>query len=211
MACAPYGGSATEHEDRTRRTGPFGMKLDYNSPVILTFALAATIILVADALALGQLMPFFTVGGEMRVGHPVDWFRLVSHVLGHGSVQHLVGNLMLILLVGPIVEEKYGSAALAAMIALTALVTGVLNVALFSTGLLGASGIAFMLILLSSITNVRRGRLPMTFVLVVVLYLGSEVVRALGADNVSQFTHLVGGLCGAGFGFGFHQLRGASS
>lgn len=187
------------------------MKIDYNSPVILTFALAATAVLVVDAVMLGSLMPLFTVGGTMSFANPVDWFRLVSHVLGHGSLPHLFGNLTLILLVGPIVEEKYGSAMLAAMIGMTALVTGVLNIALFSTGLLGASGIAFMLILLSSITNVRKGHLPLTFVLVVVLYLGSEVVSALGADNVSQFTHLVGGLCGAAFGFAAAARRGNRS
>jgi membrane associated rhomboid family serine protease len=179
------------------------MKLDYNSPVILTFAIAAALVLIADGLLLGSVMPVFTVGGTMHWGNPVDWLRLFTHVLGHGSVAHLVGNLTLILLLGPIVEEKYGSAALASMILVTALITGALNILLFSTGLLGASGIVFMLILLSSVTNVKKGYVPLTFVLVVVLYLGGEVVQALGPDEVSQAAHLIGGACGAAFGFAF--------
>lgn len=179
------------------------MRIDYNSPVILSFTFAAALILLGDVLLLGQLMPYFTVGGSMTLANPIDWLRLFTHVLGHGSVAHLVGNLTLILLLGPIVEEKYGSPALAGMIALTALVTGVLNVVLFSTGLLGASGIVFMLILLSSVTNLKKGTIPLTFLLVVLFYLGGEVIEALGPDEVSQAAHLIGGACGAAFGFAF--------
>ena len=68
-------------------------------------------------------------------------------------------------------------------------------------GLLGASGVVFMFILLSSVTNARRGRIPLTFVLVVLLFLGQEVWNGLTQDNVSQFAHVIGGLCGAAFGF----------
>lgn len=176
------------------------MKIQYNSPVVLTFALTCTALLIADALTAGSIMPFFTVGSSMRVADPVDWFRLLSHVLGHAGVEHLMGNMMLILLLGPMLEEKYGPFRLLSMIAATALITGVLNVLLFPNGLRGASGIAFMFILLSSITNARRGHIPLTFVLVMVLYLGQEIWRGLGSDNVSQFAHVMGGMCGAAFG-----------
>ena len=68
--------------------------------------------------------------------------------------------------------------------------------------LLGASGIVFMLILLSSLSGMRAGAIPLTLILVAVLYLGGEVVDAITLrDNVSQLTHVVGGLCGACLGF----------
>lgn len=183
------------------------MKIHYNSPVVLTFALVSTGLLVIDALLAGSLMRFFVVGPTMNPASPVDWFRLFSHVLGHASVPHLMGNMMLLLLVGPILEEKYGSARLLAMIGLTAVVTGGLNLLLFDSGLLGASGVVFMFILLSSITNARDGHLPLTLVLVVILFLGQEIVRGIGDDGVSQFAHVVGGLCGAGFGLVPGMLR----
>ena len=48
----------------------------------------------------------------------------------------------------------------------------------------------------------RDGSIPLTLILVVVLYLGGELVDAVSVrDNVSQLTHIIGGLCGAGFGF----------
>jgi hypothetical protein len=71
----------------------------------------------------------------------------------------------------------------------------------FNTALLGASGIVFMLILLASTANLRQGQIPLTFLLVAVLFLGGEVVDAFKNDHISQMAHLVGGLAGAAFGF----------
>ena len=175
------------------------MKVQYNAPVVLTFALVSTIVLIVGSVVPGNFMTFFTVPG--RLGGVADVPRLFTHVIGHSGVMHLYGNMLLILLLGPILEEKYGSKRLLVMIAATALITGVLNVVLFDSGLLGASGVVFMMILLSSITNVRDGMIPLTFILVVGLWIGQEVWDALGNDSVSQFAHIAGGACGAGFGF----------
>ena len=68
----------------------------------------------------------------------------------------------------------------------------------------GASGLAFMMILLSSFTNHREGELPLTFVLVVLLFLAKEVANAFNQDDISQFAHIIGGGFGSLFGF----LRG---
>ena len=108
-----------------------------------------------------------------------------------------------ILLLGPLLEEKYGSQTLALVILLTAGITGVLNNLLFPNVVLcGASGVCFAFILLSSITSLREGEIPLTFILVAVLFLGEQVVNGIVAkDNISQFTHIIGGLVGAGLGF----------
>src|SRR5262249_13352264 len=126
---------------------------------------------------------------------------LVTHILGHESWQHLLGNFMLILLIGPILEERHGSIQLAIMIVVTALVTGFANILLSSNGLLGASGIVFMMILLSSMANVKGGENPLTFIAVAVIYMGGEIVHAFSNDHVSHMAHLVGGGVGGVFGF----------
>lgn len=134
---------------------------------------------------------------------PLTYVRMFTHVLGHSGYEHFMGNMMLLLVVGPPLEEKYGSKRLFGCIVLTALVSGLVQFFLFpDTALLGASGIVFMLIVLSSLAGMRNGAIPLTLILVVVLYLGGEVVDAVSVnDNVSQLTHIIGGLCGAGFGF----------
>jgi len=108
---------------------------------------------------------------------------------------------MIILLVGPLLEEKYGSGKLLEMILITAIATGLLNAFLFSNSLIGGSGIAFMLILLGSFSNIRSKEIPLTFILIAVLFIGSEVISTLKIDQISQFSHLAGGFIGAGYGF----------
>lgn len=178
---------------------PFPIK--YNSPVVLTFALICTAVFFIDGSLAGAIMPYFTVGTAVNWSSPLSIFTLVSHVIGHASIEHLLGNLTFILLVGPIIEEKYGSGKTLVMILFTALITGVINISLFSTGLMGASGIVFMFILLVSFTNTTSGQIPLTFILVALLFLGKEVLASLSADQVSQFAHIMGGICGSVFGF----------
>ncbi len=183
------------------------MKLKYNSPVILTFALAsAAVMAIASVLGPGFVDTFFRVPGRNEGFRllSLGGLRLVTHVLGHASWTHLLGNFTLILLIGPMAEEKYGSGALLLMMFTTAVVTGLLNVMLLDSGLYGASGIAFMLILLTSITNIRAGEVPLTFVLVILLFMVKEVFAAFQTDNISEFAHILGGICGAFFGFLLH-------
>jgi membrane associated rhomboid family serine protease len=178
------------------------MRITYNAPVTLTFALLSAIVLILDQIVLAGLTEsLFAVGGSMDFGNLLDYVRLFSHVVGHANWTHLLSNFAFILLLGPILEEKYGSSSVFFMMAITALVTGILNILLFSTGLLGASGIVFMMILLSSFTNFRRGEVPLTFILVVLLYVAREVVTAFQEDTISQFAHIAGGICGSLFGF----------
>ena len=57
------------------------------------------------------------------------------------------------------------------------------------------------MILLASFTNFKRGEIPLTFILILVLYLGQEVMNFFRSDNISQFAHIAGGFCGSLFGF----------
>jgi rhomboid protease GluP len=174
-------------------------RISYNAPVVLTFALAAVAV-----FAIGSQVPSFRM---WFVAWPEfhdtrSYVGLISHILGHASWQHLLGNFMLILLIGPILEERFGSLQLLIMILITALVTGIINVTISSDALLGASGIVFMMILLASTANIREGEIPLTFIAVAVIYLGGEIVNAVSKDDqVSQMAHLIGGATGAVFGF----------
>ena len=134
---------------------------------------------------------------------PLFFVRLLGHVLGHAGWDHFLGNMLLLLVVGPPLEEKYGSSTLLVGIVLTAAVSGLLQCIFFpGTALLGASGIVFMLIMLSSLAGMKSGSIPVTLILVAVLYLGQEVYSILFVqDNVANFMHLVGGACGTAFGF----------
>lgn len=191
-------------------------RIRYNSPVILTFTFICTIILMLDNFLGGNVMPIFTVYPHFDYTNVISYFRLFSHVMGHGNWEHLTSNFTFILLLGPILEEKYGSQSLLIMMFVTALITGLLNVLFLSTALLGASGIVFMFIIMSSVVNVRSGEIPITFILVVALFLGKEVLSATqeatglaAATNVSNFGHILGGICGSAFAFLTVHMQGS--
>ncbi|MBK9567780.1 MAG: rhomboid family intramembrane serine protease [Saprospiraceae bacterium] len=177
------------------------MKIKWNAPVVLTFALLCTGIYIADKFMLGKLMPLFTVYPSVDWTNPFSIISLVSHVAGHASLEHLLGNLTFILLLGPIIEEKYGSSRLFYMILITGLITGLINIFFFNTGLMGASGVVFMMILLVSFTNVNAGEIPVTFILVALLFVGKELLQSVEVNQIAESAHIIGGLCGSFFGF----------
>jgi membrane associated rhomboid family serine protease len=183
------------------------LRITYNSPVVLTFALAAVAVYILTYFDPDAKWWFVA---STHLDGTRSYFGLVTHILGHESWQHLIGNFMLILLLGPILEERHGSLRLLGMILITALVTGLLNIAFSSHGLLGASGIVFMMILLASTANIRQGEIPLTFIAVAVIYLGSELIAAFKADDgISHLAHLVGGASGATLGFLGARVKGA--
>ena len=184
------------------------LRVQYNAPVVLTFAFLALAALVAGNLTGGWTTTRFFSVYRASFTDPLTYFRLVGHVLGHAGWEHFLNNMLLLLVVGPPMEEKYGSKALLGGIVFTALVTGVLQCVLFPrTGLLGASGIVFMLIMLSSLAGFSGG-IPVTMLLVAALYFGQQVYDIiLVHDNVANFMHIVGGLCGTAFGYYFALPR----
>ena len=179
------------------------IKLSLNSPVVIGFTLLCFV-----ALALGWITRGFTTNALFSVYRssllsPLTYVRLFGHVFGHANWEHFIGNMMLLLVVGPLLEEKYGSSNLAFVILVTALVTGIVHFIFFPHAqLLGASGVVFAFILLSPFTSVKEGTIPITLVLVAVLYIGGQIYSGIVVnDNVSQLTHILGGCVGAGLGY----------
>lgn len=177
------------------------MRIRYNSPVILTFTLVCTGILLIDSIHGSFIRTFFVAYPQMSFSNPLTYLRIFSHVLGHQDWNHLIGNFAFILLIGPILEEKYGSKKILTMMIISAAVTGILNSLLFNTGLMGASGIVFMFIILGSFTNFKSGDIPLTFIIIIFLFLTREFLQSFQRDNISQFAHITGGICGSVFGF----------
>ena len=181
----------------------------FNAPVVLLFALLSLLVLLLDGWTCGVSTTRFFCVYRSSLADPLTYVRFFGHVLGHSGYSHYMNNMLLLLLVGPGLEEKYGSRNLLMTILVTALVTGLVQFIFFpGTALLGASGVVFMMIVLNSFTEMRRGGIPLTMLLVVALYLGNEVVDGLSeSDNISQMTHIVGGLCGIVFGFSLARAK----
>ena len=179
------------------------LRLSFNAPAVLTFTALCVIAQIISMLTRGESNRVLFSVYRASLLDPLTWIRCFTHVLGHAGWEHLLGNVMYILILGPMIEEKYGTATTAFIMAATALVIGIINMVFFpSVMLLGASGIVFAFILIASITIREDNTIPITFILVAVLYLGQQIWQGLfSQDNVSQMAHIVGGAVGAVLGF----------
>ena len=185
------------------RTGNSRVKISFNSPVILSFMILCLVSLLLGTVTKGMTTDLFFSVYRSSLMSPAAYIRFAGHVLGHAGWDHFLGNIMLILVVGPLLEEKYGSSNMLFVILATALVTGIVNFVFFPrVQLLGASGVVFALILLSSFTSLKEGSIPLTFILVALIYIGEQVYQGIFVqDNVANLTHILGGLVGAGLGY----------
>ena len=183
-------------------------KIEYNSPVVLTFALLSFLVLLLAQLTGGESNRLLFSVYRSSLSSPLTYLRFFGHVLGHSGYAHYFNNMLLLLLVGPGLEEKYGSRYLLLAIMATALLTGLVHFIFFpGSALLGASGVVFMMIMLSSFTG-QRNSIPLTLIFVAVFYLGQEVYNGLFTkDNISQLTHILGGGVGIAFGFLYRRIR----
>lgn len=188
-------------------------RIQYNSPAMLTFALISLAALGLGYLTNGHSNWLLFSVYRAPFSDPLMYLRIFTHAIGHANAAHFLNNFVLILLVGPMLEEKYGGKSLCFMMIVTAFVTGVLHMLISDAAKLGASGIVFMLILLSSFTNLQKGRIPLTLILAMGIFIGREILAsaAAGGDsNIAYMSHIAGGLCGALFGYVANEkiLRG---
>ena len=185
-------------------------QLQYNSPVILTFFLplaGGTLSGPVDRTAGRPRTCSASTAPRSKTRCSISGSSAMCWGMAAGTT--FINNMLLLLVVGPPMEEKYGSHAAAGghrasrrwclgRIAMRALFP--------RTALLGASGIVFMLIMLASLSGFSGG-IPVTMLLVAALYLGQQVYDIIFVrDNVANFMHIVGGVCGTVFGY-FYALR----
>lgn len=176
---------------------------DYNAVVTLSMFFISLIVLFLNNITKGWFNKhlFSTQRGNWY--NPFTYIRLFTHILGHKDWKHFSNNYLKILLLGPLIEEKYGSINFLIMILITAFITGLINSTKKNTNLKGASNIAFMLIVLSAFVNISGNKIPLTLVLIILFYIIDEIKDLRKKDSVAHYGHLTGAICGLVFGFIF--------
>lgn len=178
----------------------------YNSVLILTFFFASFAVLILKYITLGKSNDLLFSSYRSSLLNPFTYIRLFTHILGHSDWKHFSGNFLYILLIGPMIEEKYETMNLLIMILITAGVTGIINHLSGKKKILGASGIVFMFIILSSFVNIEAGKIPITLILIFIFYIVNEILDGIFKDdNVSHVGHIIGAICGCVFGFMYFQ------
>jgi GlpG protein len=185
------------------------LKITFNSPVVLGFIFTSLAVLILGFFTMGKSNERLFMTYHSALTNPLTYVRFFTHVLGHSGWGHYIGNASYILLLGPMLEEKYGSKRILQVILITAVVTGVVNYLLFwNVALCGASGVVFSFILLTSFTSFKNGEIPLTFILVAIVFIGQQVYEGLFLqDDISNLSHILGGVVGAIVGYKLNKKK----
>ena len=175
----------------------------YNAKVTLSLFFITFIVLILNYITHGKSDDYlFSVERDSWL-KPRTWIRMFTHILGHEDWSHFSNNYLKILILGPLIEEKYGSINLLIMILITAFATGILTHIRGKVREKGASDIVFMLIVLSAFVNMTENKIPITFVLIILFYVLDEIMSLLKKDGIGHYAHVSGAICGTLFGFLF--------
>ena len=179
------------------------LKIVFNAPVILGFVFACFIVQIFNTISSGRTGEILFMTYHSSLKNPLTYIRFFTHVLGHNGWEHLISNMVYVLLLGPLLEEKYGSELLLWVIGITALITGLINYVFFwNVALCGASGVCFAFILLASFTGFKEGEIPLTFILVAVFFIGQQFFDSFTVkQNISYMAHIIGGITGGIIGY----------
>ncbi len=175
--------------------------LEYNSIIILSFFFISLVALILNRLTKGKSNDLLFSTYRSNPFNPLTYIRLLTHIFGHANWEHFTHNFLYILLIGPMIEEKYGSINLLIMITATSLIIGIVNSIFTRNKILGASGITFMLIVLSSLVNFSFNKIPLTFILICIFYVIDEIKLFGQKDFISHGSHFIGAIAGFVFGY----------
>lgn len=184
-------------------------KITFNAPVTLAMVFLCFIATLLGMITAGGSTQALFMTYHSSLTNPMTYVRFFTHVFGHADWSHFIGNASYLLLLGPMLEEKYGAKEILEVIGITAVVTGVLNYVLFwNVALCGASGVVFAFIVLASFTGFHEGEIPLTFILVVLVFIGQQVYEGIMIqDNISNMAHIAGGIVGACVGYGLNKKK----
>ena len=190
----------------------FNLKVAYDAPVTLTFVIICAVIFLVSMIFVKNgknpgLEKVFasptSQAGELPFipSAPLSYVRLLFYIFGAaaGEASVLFTNLILIMLLGPAMEERYGSVIVGIMIFVSALFAGVLNACFSSESLVGAVPLVCMMIFLNAFMSFSKKKFPLSFAAVMILFVVLQAVSGSGAVKI--IICIAGGLCGSLFAF----------
>ena len=190
-------------------------RLVFNSPAAIIFSLISILVFALDFfIAKGKLLSFlFTCPGNKNciisfsVSNPLDYIRLFTRVFASESFSALLVNILFILILSPLMEERFGSVIVTLMMTFSALISGVINLVFSSLPAEGAGPLVFLLIALSALSSLTKKDIPLSWILVFVLYIVLRISRNMGLvkdygfiqANMRTIADLAGGITGSIF------------
>lgn len=185
-------------------------RLSIEAPVVVGFAFLCCLLHLLNVSIMPGISAYFAVRDTFQPYSFMQYVRFVTHILGHGSNQHLKGNMVNLLLVGPSAEHMFGSYEILLVFFIVAVTSAMAHILIGGTNTyqMGASGICFAMILLNSLLAAKNGKIPVSFILTAGLWITDEVFKLFfSADGVSHHAHVTGAIVGSAAGCAIIRRR----
>ena len=181
--------------------------LQMNAPFTLILVLLSFLIHLINRYTDGAAVRVVFSVYHSSLRDPLTYVRFVFHVLGNADWKTLYVSMIPILVLGPNLEERYGTVQIFAGSMATVVLSGIIHFAAFPNGevMMGAEGVMYMMYLLATVGGSKAGGIPLTMLLVLVAYSMMEI-QSVGAGAILRIDHIVGALCGVLMGM---SLRAA--
>lgn len=174
-----------------------------HAPPLILFLIAANLVMFGWEIAAGALADRDTIveaGALVRERVLAgEWWRVISAMFLHGGVDHVLGNVIVLYIVGLACEHAFGGARTALVYLASGIAGGLLSLAAGPGPSVGASGAIFGVIAAVIVVLYRyRARFYVRdarigFVLLV--WAGWQILTGLANPFIDNFAH-VGGLAG---------------
>ena len=185
------------------------IKISYNAPMTLSFVLTCFAVTLIGFLTDNSVTEILFMTTRSSSRDPLTYIRLFTHILGHTDWTHFLSNAVYLLLLGPMLEEKHGPGTLIHTYFFTAIVAGIINYIFFPEATLcGANGVVFAFILLASFTGFQSGQIPLSFIIVVIFFIGDQLYGGtLLQIDLPNTSHIIGGFFGAVLGYNLNKNK----
>lgn len=184
------------------------ISVDLDAPVTVLFVIVSLVLFFLDSFVFKGKMTAAFMSSPAADGNlafaadkAASYFRLICYAFGAVSWEVLITNLLFVLLLGPSMEERYGSIIIGLMMAVSTLFSGVLTACFCKVSMVGCTPIVFMMIFLNSIMSFSKKKIPLSFCLIFILFIVREVFVKNPNGVVGLIIGIAGGLCGSLFAF----------
>ena len=123
-------------------------------------------------------------------------YRIITSILSHGSLSHLMGNLFSLLLFGLILEGRIGPKKTLIIFVMSGIGINLLLPFMPYTRVLGASGAIFaimgVLVTLRPMMTIFMGFVPMPMFIAAIIWVIQDLLGVFYPTNLANIAHLAG-------------------
>ena len=185
----------------------FNLKFSYDAPVTLSFVIISALLfllsnyIIKNGALAGILASPTSQAGSLPfiVKAPLSYLRLFLYVFGSDEVTNYITDILIILMLGPAMEERYGSVIIGIMLFVSALFSGVLNASFCAESLIGPVPLVCMMTFLTAFMSFSNKTVPITFIATIIAFGYLAINSGMGA--LRFIICIAGGLCGSLFAF----------